>query len=346
MQYPRILWAGGLLAFLGLIPFCWAFAAGENPSFGTEKAAFSEAEGRTVRELRAEFEATRKEGQGRADEPPTHFRVYNKDSQESVTAWCEPNGKPATEVTCKFINVQFHLPKNVTGLLGWWPTSLEELKEMGPKRGPNTYAELMRKDPQKAKEIVNSGREFLDQLKGAICSPESSPLRRSIDADPEKQVFWYIDPESKIRDPATGPKRKRFLEGLIEACSDEDPNVLKRRLNDLERRTCSLYLDYYALKFKKAGEGQWVYTQEKPSLLGNYLKVYEIKAFGLDSHSWTLTETQVPLTQQEGQAAQAEQKRRVWSSDYHHEYEIPAQCDFISHDEVSSPALGFYMWPE
>ncbi len=259
--------------------------------------------------------AAEKQDPAKADTPPVFFKVYSKDGRESLTATCLPKNlsvdpKSATEVTCKFVNVRFTLPESLGATT--FPSSLEELEDIAESRPQ--FAEEIKKDP---KLVSKAWREAISQLKENVCSFES---RKTL--------------EPKMRDPSIGPKRKRFFEGIIEACSDKDPNVLPKRLNYLKARTCGLWVDHFSLDFKKLGEGRWLYTQKSPGLLSQVLKVYELTGDGL---AWTLIETRVPMTKTQGEAAQEEPQRTVWSWKNYSEYEIPPQCEFISHNSVGFP---------
>lgn len=131
----------------------------------------------------------------------------------------------------------------------------------------------------------------------------------------------------KLREPQTGPKRKAYYQQLLAACSDKDPSVLFRRMLDLERRTCGLWVDHFTLEFRKVREGQWLYRQETPGLLSKVLKVYELTGDGL---LWTLSETRVPTEGAEEKPAQT-----VWSWKNVTEYELP--CEFMSHGLIQFP---------
>ncbi len=247
------------------------------------------------------------------DPPPWHLKVYSKDGRESLAASCSPKDLSIdrgsqTEVTCKFVNVRFQLPPKGSGIADF-PTALEEYARMNPET-----ADEIRKDPQKAKEDLEKG---VRETKEYMCSAESKS---------------HI--EAQIRDPSMGPKRKRLFEEFIRACSERDPHAVFNVLPEFERRTCGLWVDQFSLDFRKIGEGRWLYTQDRPGLLSNALKVYELTGGGM---LWTLTETRMPMNKRESGEAQKESQRTVWSWKNRSEYEIPAQCDFISHKSVQAP---------
>lgn len=133
--------------------------------------------------------------------------------------------------------------------------------------------------------------------------------------------------ETKMRDPGIGPKRKSYFQEMIAACSDKDPTVFFRRMLDLERRTCGLWVDHFTLEFKKVREGQWLFRQETPGLLSKVLKVYELTGDGM---LWTLSETRVPTD-----GAEEKPTQTVWNRANFSEYELP--CEFISHNLIQFP---------
>ena len=114
--------------------------------------------------------------------------------------------------------------------------------------------------------------------------------------------------EAKIRDPGIGPKRRNYYEQLIEACADQDPMTFFQRFDDLDRRTCGLWVDQFTLEFKRVKAGQWLYRQEIPGLLSKTLKIYELTVDAVSSSLWTLSETRVPM-----QGAKEKPVKTVWS---------------------------------
>ena len=244
------------------------------------------------------------EQQAKAD-APDFIKVYSRDGRESFTVWC--NSKSTTEVTCKFVHVRITPPKKKDA----FPTSKEDMEELA--KMDSEGAKEFKEDPQKFRAQLE---DFPIQVKKEICTPES--MARI---------------EERIRDPYIGPKRKRVYEGISRACSDQNPwdfqtlGKVKSDM-DLDARSCTLYVDSFSLDFKKVDEGRWLYTQEKPGLLSNVLKIYELTA---DRSLWNLTETRVPMSSAEGEAPQDEPQRTVWSWNNYSEYETPPQCEFISH---------------
>jgi len=245
-----------------------------------------------------------KELGAKADQYPAFFKVYGKDGRESLTASCTPiDLKPiVNQVTCKFIHVRFNLPEERPDKTDM-PLSVEDALKTVPG-----LAEEVRKNPKKVEQEFIQGLETVKQV---FCS---SPSGR-------------IAIETKMRDPGISPKRKSYFQEIIAACSNKDPTVFFRRLLDLERRTCGLYIDHFTLEFKKVREGQWLFRQERPGLLSKVLKVYELTGDGL---LWTLSETRVPTEGAEEKAAQT-----VWGWKNVTEYELP--CEFISHGLVQTP---------
>jgi len=245
-----------------------------------------------------------KELGAKADQYPAFFKVYGKDGRESLTASCTPiDLKPiVNQVTCKFIHVRFDLPGKRPGEIDM-PLSVEEAVKTIPG-----LAEEVRKNPKKVEQEFIQGLETNKQL---FCS---SPSGR-------------IATETKMRDPGIGPKRKSYFQEIIAACSNKDPTVFFRRLLDLERRTCGLYIDHFTLEFKKVREGQWLFRQERPGLLSKVLKVYELTGNGFQ---WTLSETRVPT-----EGAEETPTRTFWNRENFSEYELP--CEFISHSLIQFP---------
>lgn len=223
------------------------------------------------------------------------------------------------EVSCEFVNVRFdQLPKKTI------PLSLEEflkqeaeefksLKQMAakfsnedPHAAEQVETDVSKLDPETRMTMEREFRTMLDKLKQEFCAPSS-----------EVRSVW----EAKMRDPGLGPKRRNYLRSVLDACSEQDPVVLVRRLRDLERRSCDLWVDRFTLEFTRVKDGQWLYRQETPGLLSKVLKIYELTGGGF---FWTLTETRVPT-----QGAEQTPTRTVWSWDNPSNYELP--CEFISH---------------
>lgn len=247
-----------------------------------------------------------KELDSKGDQYPTFFKVYSQDGRESLTASCTPiNVKlDAKRVSCNFVNVRIIPPK----------------KRQFKTHFPLTIEETLKKVPELANEYNKNPKEFkqkwiteLKKAKRKFCKPSF-----------KKKI------EKKINNPAIGPKRKSYYQKVLAACSVEDPRIYFRRLEDLEHRTCSLFIDNFTLEFKEVDEGQWLYRQESPGLLSNVLKVYELIK---DGYIWIFTETRIPTKGSKEKASQT-----VWKSTYYSEYEIP--CDFISHDMIQLPFSG------
>ncbi len=136
------------------------------------------------------------------DNLPFWFKVYSKDGREGLTAFCKGKNPSIdwdsqTEVTCEFVNVRFNLPPKGPEI----PLTLEEAALRIPE-----MAEEIRKEPQKAKEGWDKA---VRSLAKTSCSSES---KSSIQA--------------KMSDPSIGPKRKRLLEGVVQACSSKDIGLI------------------------------------------------------------------------------------------------------------------------
>jgi len=241
----------------------------------------------------------------KSDQYPTFFSVYSKDGRESLTASCRPNDlDPIVNLlTCKFINVRL-IPPQERPNRDAIPLSVEEALKADP-----SLAQEVRKNPKAFEQELRKG---LEDVKRGFCS-SSSKERIAI--------------ETKIHNPEIGPKRKSYYQQWLAACADKDPSVFFKRMLDLERRTCRLWVDQFTLRFKKVRDGQWLYRQETPGFLSKVLTVYELTG---DGSLWTLSETRVPT-----EGAEEEPTRTVWSWKNFTEYELP--CEFISHSLVQAP---------
>lgn len=244
-------------------------------------------------------------GQEKKPSAPAVFKVYSRDGRESLTATCRPiDVNPVVnQVTCKFVHVRFNPPEERPGMTDI-PLSVEETLKADP-----SLAGEVRRNPKKFEQELKKG---LEKIKQDFCLP-SSKGRVAI--------------ETKMREPETGRKKKDYYQQLLAACAEKDPRVFFRRMLDLERRTCGLWVDHFTLEFRKVREGQWLYRQETPGLLSKVLKVYELTGDGL---LWTLSETRVPTEGAEEKPAQT-----VWSWKNATEYELP--CEFISHGLIQFP---------
>lgn len=237
------------------------------------------------------------------DHYPEFFKVYSKDGRESFTATCTPIELRLSvdQVTCKFVHVRFQPPQPDKITI---PLSVEEALKTDPR-----VEQDVRKDPKKFEQEFSKG---LETVKQDFCSSSSKER---------------VAMETKMRDPEIGPKRKNYFQQWLAACSDKDPKVFFKRMLDLERRTCNLWVDHFTIEFKKVREGQWLYRQETPGLLSKVLKVYELTGDGL---RWTLSETRVPT-----EGAEEKPTQTVWNWKHFTEYELP--CEFISHSLIQFP---------
>lgn len=237
---------------------------------------------------------------------PQFFKLYSKDGGESLTGFCSPlvpsqsdDPTQVTKVTCKFTHVRFEAPKPDQPP---FPRSLKEAIKIVPG-----LEKEWRDNPQKNEKEFSEG---LHGFKQDFCSASSADRT-------------FI--EARIRAPETGPKRRSYYEAVIAACSNKNPFELLRRLSD--QRACSLWVDQFALEFKRVQKGQWLYRQEAPGLFSKILKGYE---FTWDGDYWALSETRVPTEGSEEKLTQT-----TWSRQNFSEYELP--CDFISHSGVQAP---------
>lgn len=254
--------------------------------------------------------------QAKAD-APSGFYVYSRDGSESLNGSCV--SKSAMEVTCNVVHVWI-IPPEKLGKAAY-PLYNLDITEYRKK----FMKELAKKGPvQLNLEIANLQKE--------LCTPEN-----------------IAQLEEEIRDPYIGPKRKRGIEDKVKGCSPQNPwsfQTLEKLMSDadLHTRTCTLWVDSFSLDFKKVGEGQWLFAQKKPGRLStapvslrNVLKIYELTAddpLAGKIPVWNLTETQVPMSGAEGEIPQEGPQRTVWSWRNYAEFEIPPQCEFISHELV------------
>ena len=254
--------------------------------------------------------AESKGAQTETDDPrPGVFKVYSKDGRESLGAVCtpkSPNPDPKTvhEVTCAFVYVRFvPPPERPKGAL--WEIVLMELIE---KEDPK-LAEEVKRNPKRLDDLKREMNEELKDQIRPICSGEGGV-------------------EKKLHDPQIGPKRKKYFQGLLEACSAKDPFVVMDRLSSIEFRTCKLSVDTFSIDFKRIGEGKWLYTSG-PRGVCSTLKMYLLEREGL---SWTLSETYVQAGKTTGRCEGVEEelhKRTTWSWRTLLPFELP--CDFINH---------------
>lgn len=238
---------------------------------------------------------------------PTFFKVYSKDGRESLTSVCTHIGHSpdVNQVSCKFTNVRFippeKLPQGIDTTSDW----VREVAKTDPE-----FLEEVKKNPKK---IEQKFKEEIVKLKREFCMP-NSVTRTAI--------------ESKIIDPKIGPKRKSYYQQLIASCEDNNPTAFWKSMFALEYKTCSLWVDYFTIEFKKVKAGQWLYRQEKPGALSKVLKIYELTGDGL---KWRLSETRVPM-----EGSKEKPVKSYWSWENIKEYELP--CDFISHNFIQFPS--------
>ena len=179
---------------------------------------------------------------------PDFFQVYSYDGRQSLKAKCSP--KTTDVITCNIILVEFLPPKR--------PEETDILLEAQAKRDPK-FAEEMRKNPKKVRE---QWTKEMEKTRKEFCAPSSK----------EKIAF-----ETKMRDPQIGPKRKKFFQQILEACSAKDPQVYADSMTSLEKRTCRLLVLAFSLDFKRIGKGQWFSDRGGPQGLCNVVGTYSLK---------------------------------------------------------------------
>jgi hypothetical protein len=255
------------------------------------------------------------------DSFPFFFKVFSKDGRESLTALCNPTNSVAkpnevNEIDCKFTNVRISNPnERVDKDEANIPTTVEELANKAPE-----YQGELKRNPRKAAESWNEYMEGLEKLRHDACSASS-------------QQKW----KSKFINSSAGPKRQKIFQGLIEACREKDPKLFVKQLGELERRSCDLWVDTFSLRFKKINIGHWLYQSDRPGLLSNVLKTYDLRQKVGHSTLATLTETRVPVSGASQKTPRGKPEQMVWSWDNYSEYEV--SCDFITHKGVQ--ASGF-----
>ncbi|HEY1236117.1 MAG TPA: hypothetical protein VGH22_22245, partial [Candidatus Binatia bacterium] len=130
---------------------------------------------------------------------------------------------------------------------------------------------------------------------------------------------------------------------ILKACSNKDFIAALKSSVDLEKRTCNVVVDSFALDFQRIGKGRW-FNQSRPSaLLCNILKVYELRG---EESEWTLTETRLS-GDTEGACEVIKNeigKTTVWTSNkLRNTYELP--CDFVVHKLFRFPDEKFRYIP-
>jgi hypothetical protein len=118
---------------------------------------------------------------------------------------------------------------------------------------------------------------------------------------------------------------------MLNSCANENNiSFIMNALSELERSTCDVWVDHFSLDFRKAGSKGWLYTQEQPSVTGA-LKVYELATDG-KYDLWILTETRMTIGLEKGSKPLPE--RKTWNWNNWDSYEIPGECQFISHKHI------------
>lgn len=244
---------------------------------------------------------------------PQDFKVFGKDGSESLTATCNPKTVlHATdipqEITCRFTHVRFQLP---SASISKFPLNFEEAIHSIPG-----MAEEARKDPSRTR---NEWNKTIQDLNKEMCSSEENHRL-----------------ETLLKDPNTGPKRRALFSQLLQACSEGNSAVtMLRALSASEQITCELWVDHFSLEFRHIDKGTWLFTQPQSSLVSGTLKIYELSVEPGHYYSlWTLVETKMIVNKEENAKSQQPAERAVWSWKNYDAYEIPDQCDFISHKLV------------
>ena len=109
---------------------------------------------------------------------------------------------------------------------------------------------------------------------------------------------------------------------------------MMRELSRVERSTCELWVDHFSLEFRHIDKGKWLFTQQQPSLISGTFKIYELSAEDAHYSLWTLVESRMVVGKEEGSESRQAAERTVWGWKNYDAYEIPDQCDFISHKLV------------
>jgi hypothetical protein len=169
-------------------------------------------------------------------------------------------------------------------------------------------AEEMKKDPQKARdEIEKNAKE--------MCSPSS-----------KEEI------ETTLRNPELGPKRKRVLQQMLEACSAKDPTqAFLASLSSLH--ACQLAVVGYAIDFERVQKGLWVSGPGPQGVCSRAILSTLKQVKGL----WTLTETLSDTTPTSGAlwvcdagiTPEGKEIRTITFSRWWHPVEPPASCDFF-----------------
>ena len=235
---------------------------------------------------------------------PDFFQVYSYDGRQSLKAKCSP--KTADVITCNFILVEFLPPKR--------PEETDISPEAQAKRDPK-FAEEMRNNPKKVRE---QWTKEIDKTRKEFCAPSSK----------ERIAF-----ETKMHDPQIGPKRKKFFQQVLEACSAKDPQVYADSMTSMEKRTCRLMVLAFSLDFKRIGKGQGFSDRGGPQGLCNIVGTYVLKQEGGHDVLWTLSETITAADTTSPSCKDAVQEKDinkpiVWSWKNYTEFEL-FSCDFI-----------------
>lgn len=259
------------------------------------------------------------EAEKRIEPYPNFLRIYKLDGRESLTGSCSPTGDDrlrdwdeATRVLCEFVHVRFHPSAEKPDSFGRIVSTLERAGEQPLGRDGEEL-----KDPVAIKKARDEWRETLEGMRQTLCSRAPG--------EPHAVVDFL---RKTARNPAAGPKRRRWGEEVMAACSEKDPIAALRKFSELEGRTCDLWVDSFELEFQKVGDGQWIFRQDAPSPINKVLKVYELTR-DKDGYFFTLTETRVPTKGSDEKPSQT-----VWNTEGFAEYELP--CDFVSHGQVKA----------
>jgi len=248
---------------------------------------------------------------------PEFFRVYSEDGRESLTGNCAPTADDllnatdqdkVTTIRCKIVLVGFRRDANAFQYGS--EVTFDEAAKLNSAilRDVKDAAGLKEKRDNWTKDQQIIGRNF--------CTLPGQDGKTEINRMAERYA----------RDSAVGPKRKRWVEELRAACSEKDYIAVRRKQGELEKRTCELSVDYIEIEFRRVGEGQWLFQQERPDSSSNTVRMYELTR-DRNGFSWTVAQTRVPT-----KGSEEILSRSVWNTEGLKAYEL--SCDFVSYEQV------------
>jgi len=206
------------------------------------------------------------------------------------------------------------------------PTTDEEFIKYGLRDIPK-FAEELKKNPQLAtKKAREEWNKAIDEL---LCSKEAA-------AHLQKQM----------REIPMGPKMKGDYQTLINACLSKDFKTLFDNVNTQNSRTCGIWVDTFALDFKRTGKGKWL-TGSEPQGLCNVVSIWEMEVseilgFVVDTVKNTVltvsgAKSGVPEFPPGVCKSIREEAKEptVWRAANENRFE--PTCDFIKHDYILAP---------